>query len=91
MGLGREVLERLLAADAGYAGPRAGCGAGHQADFASVRDKLVDTVLGPVTLKRAWYQCRDCGQGFAPLDDFLWSPAADEHLQDRLEKLLDDS
>ncbi len=26
--------------------------------------------------------------GFAPLDDFLWSPAAEEQLQDRLGKLL---
>ena len=71
MGVGREVLERLLAVDAGYAGPRAGCRAGHQADLVSVRDKTVDTVLGPVTLKRAWYHCRDCGHGFAPLDEQL--------------------
>jgi hypothetical protein len=27
--------------------------------------------------------------GFAPLDDFLWSPAADEQLNDRLGKLLE--
>ena len=27
--------------------------------------------------------------GFAPLDDFLWSPAAEEQLNDRLGKLLD--
>jgi hypothetical protein len=71
MGVGREVLERLLGVDAGYAGPRAGCRAGHQADLVSVRDKTVDTVLGPVTLKRAWYHCRDCGHGFAPLDEQL--------------------
>jgi hypothetical protein len=70
-GLGREVLERLLAADAGYAGPRAGCRAGHQAGLVSVREKTVDTVLGPVTLNRAWYHCRDCGHGFAPLDEQL--------------------
>ena len=47
--LGRGVLEDLLAADAGHRGPRADCGAGHQAEFASYRDKTVDTVLGPVT------------------------------------------
>jgi hypothetical protein len=70
-GLGREVLERLLAAGAGYAGPRAGCRAGHQAALVSVREKTVDTVLGPVTLRRAWYHCRDCGRGFAPLDEQL--------------------
>ena len=29
--------------------------------------------------------------GFAPLDDFLWSPAAEEQLNDRLGKLLGDT
>ena len=66
--LGRSVLEPLLAADAGYRGPRADCGAGHQAPFAGYRDKTADTVLGPVTLRRAWYHCRVCGHGLAPRD-----------------------
>jgi hypothetical protein len=66
--LGRAVLEPLLAADAGYRGPRAGCPAGHQAGFVSYRDKAVDTVLGPVALTRAWYHCAACGHGFAPRD-----------------------
>ncbi len=66
--LGRHVLEPLLAADAGYRGPRAGCAAGHQAGFVSYRDKTIDTVLGPVTLRRAWYHCAACGHGFAPRD-----------------------
>ena len=48
--LGAGMLEDLLASDPGYRGPRTGCGAGHQADFASRRDKKVDTVLGPVTM-----------------------------------------
>jgi hypothetical protein len=69
--LGRAVLEPLLAADAGYTGPRAGCGAGHQAVFVSYRDKKVDTVLGPVTLRRAWYHCAACGHGLAPRDEQL--------------------
>jgi hypothetical protein len=66
--LGRGVLEDLLAADAGYRGPHAKCGAGHQAEFVSYRDKTVDTVLGTVTLTRAWYHCAECGHGFAPKD-----------------------
>jgi len=66
--LGRQVLEPLLAAGAGYRGPRAGCAAGHQAGFVSYRDKTIDTVLGPVTLRRAWYHCAACGHGFAPRD-----------------------
>jgi len=69
--LGAGVLEDLLAADAGYAGPRAGCGAGHQAAFAGYRDKTVDTVLGTVTIERAWYHCAQCGHGFAPRDEQL--------------------
>jgi hypothetical protein len=68
MELGRSVLEPLLAADPGYRGPRAGCGAGHQAEFVSYRDKTFDTVLGPVTLHRAWYHCAECHQGLAPRD-----------------------
>ncbi len=68
MELGRSLLEPLLAADAGYRGPRVPCGAGHQAEFVSYRDKTVDTVLGPVTLRRAWYHCRECGHGLAPRD-----------------------
>ena len=66
--LGRGVLEDLLAADAGYRGPRVDCPAGHQAEFAGYRDKTVDTVLGPVTLSRAWYHCAACGHGLAPRD-----------------------
>jgi hypothetical protein len=66
--LGGGMLERLLAADPGYRGPRADCGAGHQAKFIACRDKTFDTVLGPVTLSRAWYHCKDCRHGFAPRD-----------------------
>jgi len=66
--LGGGVLGKLLAADPGYRGPRVDCGAGHQAEFVSYRDKVIDTVLGPVTLSRAWYQCAACGHGLAPRD-----------------------
>jgi len=66
--LGRGVLESLLTADAGYRGPRIGCGTGHQAEFVSCRPKTVDTVLGPVTISRAWYHCAACGHGLAPRD-----------------------
>ena len=66
--LGRGLLEELLAADSGHRGPRSECGAGHQAEFVAYRDKTVDTVLGPVTLSRAWYHCGACGHGVAPRD-----------------------
>ncbi len=66
--LGGGVLGQLLAADPGYRGPRVPCGQGHEAEFAAYRDKVIDTVLGPVTLTRAWYHCAACGHGLAPRD-----------------------
>lgn len=69
--LGAALLEGLLAADAGYRGPRADCGAGHQAAFTGYRTKTIDTVVGPVTLRRAWYHCAQCRHGLAPRDDEL--------------------
>ena len=66
--LGGGMLEKLLAADPGYRGPRVPCGRGHQAEFAAYRDKVIDTVLGPVTLTRAWYHCAARGHGLAPKD-----------------------
>jgi hypothetical protein len=69
--LGGQILERLLAAERGYQGPRADCGAGHLAEFVAYRDKTVDTVLGPVSLSRAWYHCAACAHGLAPRDGEL--------------------
>jgi hypothetical protein len=66
--LGGGMLGQLLAADPGYRGPRVPCGQGHEAEFISCRDKVIDTVLGPVTLTRAWYHCAACRHGFAPRD-----------------------
>jgi hypothetical protein len=68
MTLGCGILGQLLAADPGYRGPRARCGNGHEAVFISYRDKVIDTVLGAVTVKRAWYHCAACGHGLAPRD-----------------------
>jgi hypothetical protein len=62
------MLGRLLAADPGYRGPRVPCGQGHEAGLVAYRDKVIDTVLGPVALTRAWYHCATCGHGFAPRD-----------------------
>ena len=66
--LGASVLEDLLAVDAGYAGPRVPCGQGHEAELVSCRARSVDTVLGPVTIRRAWYHCGQCHHGLAPRD-----------------------
>ncbi len=68
MRAGCGILGELLSADPGYRGPRTDCGKGHQAGFVAYRDKVIDTVLGPVTLRRAWYHCARCGHGLAPRD-----------------------
>src|ERR1035437_50802 len=69
--LGASLLEGLLGLDSGHRGPRIDCGAGHQANFISYRDKNLDTVLGPVTLSRAYHHCTDCSHGVVPKDDEL--------------------
>jgi hypothetical protein len=69
--LGAGLLEKLLAADTGYLGPRVDCGNGHDAEFVSYRTKRVDTVLGPIMLRRAYYHCRACQRGVVPRDDEL--------------------
>jgi hypothetical protein len=66
--LGGSMLGGLLSADRGHRGPRVRCGNGHQARFAGYRDKSFDTVLGVVTVTRAWYHCAECGHGLAPRD-----------------------
>jgi hypothetical protein len=66
--LGAGMLGQLLSADRGHRGPRVPCGHGHEAVLVSYRDKVIDTVLGPVTLNRAWYHCAECGHGLAPRD-----------------------
>jgi hypothetical protein len=66
--LGGSMLGELLSADRGHRGPRVPCGQGHEAEFAGYRDKSFDTVLGLVTVTRAWYHCAACGHGLAPRD-----------------------
>ena len=66
--LGAGVLGELLSADRGHRGPAVACGNGHEAVFVSYRSKVIDTVLGPVTLNRAWYHCAACKHGLAPRD-----------------------
>jgi hypothetical protein len=65
------VLGEALSADPGYRGPRVPCGRGHEAVFTGYREKVIDTVLGPVPLRRAWYHCARCEHGLAPRDGEL--------------------
>ena len=58
-----------MATDTGHRGPRIDCGEGHLAEFVGYRDKQVESVLGRVTVRRAWYHCAECEHGIAPRDD----------------------
>lgn len=69
--LGGSLLEDLLALDAGHRGQRIDCGEGHKAAFVSYRTKTLDTVLGPIEYRRAYYHCTDCGHGVMPRDEEL--------------------
>ena len=69
--LGAELLQRLLATDAGHRGQHIDCGAGHHAQFVGHRDKSLDTVLGRIVVRRAYYHCRACQRGMVPRDEEL--------------------
>lgn len=69
--LGASLLGRLLATDAGHRGPRIDCGDGHLAEFLGYRTKTIQTVLGSVELRRAYYHCASCRCGIVPRDDEL--------------------
>ena len=71
MRLGAGLLGRLLAADTGHRGPRIDCGTGHVAEFVGYRTKMIQTVLGSIELRRAYYHCPECGHGVTPRDDEL--------------------
>ena len=47
------------------------CGCGGQARYSGTRKKTFTTTLGPVTLVRAYYHCRDCAHGWYPKDRAL--------------------
>lgn len=47
------------------------CLCGQEARYAGRRSKRFETVLGPLTLQRAYYHCAACGRGFCPRDQAL--------------------
>lgn len=69
--LGGSLLQQLVAADTGHRGSRIDCGAGHHGEFVGYRDKHVDTVLGRITVRRAYYHCAVCRRGIVPRDEQL--------------------
>ena len=74
--VGSGLLEQLLNADhGGHSGARRVCGSGHQAEFIDYRTKSLQTILGPVQVRRAYYYCAQCpetaGRGVIPKDQEL--------------------
>ncbi len=79
--VGGTMLEKLLNADGGdYRGATLPCEQGHVFEFKEYRAKEILTVLGWVTIQRAYYYDATCGQGYCPKDKVLnveetsWSP-----------------
>jgi hypothetical protein len=74
--VGGVLLEQLLNSDhGGHRGQRIGCGRGHQAEFTDYRTKHLQTIVGDVKVRRAYYHCADCleegGRGVIPKDQEL--------------------
>ena len=72
----KELGQALLAALANLRAPRypvrsVACACGQQADYQRERWAQVDSLLGCIRLKRAYYLCAACHQGQAPLDQQL--------------------
>jgi hypothetical protein len=72
LALGARLLTAGLAArGTGKEGARRPCACGGDATFEGYRPKQVQTRLGWMTLRRAYYWCATCRQGQAPLDGAL--------------------
>lgn len=68
----RAVEQRLDADLSDHCGPFRACPDCHQpARYAGRRAKTFETVLGPLTLQRAYYHCPACGHGCCPRDHAL--------------------
>ena len=55
----------------GYVGPKVACACGGVAEFKSYNMKRYVSLCCEQMLKRAYYYCKSCGIGFAPLDKKL--------------------
>jgi hypothetical protein len=70
----RAVERRLNADTRDHLGPTVPCSCGQAARYAGRRTKTVTSVLGELTLERAYYHCAACARGFFPRDRALGLP-----------------
>jgi hypothetical protein len=64
----RVVEQRLNADHSDHSGSLLSCPCGSQARYAGRRRKTFQSVLGELELDRAYYHCKECGEGFCPRD-----------------------
>jgi len=70
--LGGKVLEELLNSDnGGHQGRTIICDNGRKAEFKEYRDKKIRTVLGDISVKRAYYYDKESKTGHCPKDNDL--------------------
>jgi len=55
----------------GYMGRRTACSCGAMAESVGYRSKQIQTIIGQAKIERAYYYCKECGRGFAPIDEEL--------------------
>lgn len=67
----RALEQRFNADTSDHAGPQQPCPCGQTARYVDRREKTFTSVLGALTLKRAYYHCATCQQGFCPRDRAL--------------------
>ena len=67
----RAVEQRFNADTSDHAGPERPCPCGQTARYVDRRSKAFTSVLGEMTLQRAYYHCAACQKGFCPRDRAL--------------------
>jgi hypothetical protein len=67
----RAIQQRLNADTSDHVGPTVSCACGQPARYAGRHAKTFTSVLGPLTLERAYYHCESCKSGFRPRDHAL--------------------
>ena len=67
--LGKQLLQRLVERQPnGYQGSSIACRCGNSMKFVQHRKRDIHTILGWITVKRAYYHCSSCGATVAPYD-----------------------
>ncbi|MGK5086026.1 hypothetical protein WDW86_00570 [Bdellovibrionota bacterium FG-2] len=67
----RAIQERLNADTTDHVSPFLLCSCGKWACYSGRRSKTFESVLGSLTLSRAYYYCASCESGFCPRDQHL--------------------